>query len=93
MGPDEVFVSLVEYGPENLGTELFSDPAPIRLRPAMFAATGLQRTLPGQAGYQTFFTAQGRPFSLYVVLGGTSQAEGLVDAVNVVLGDLEIGSA
>jgi hypothetical protein len=35
-----------------------------------FAVTGLAHPRPGQTGMQHFFTAERRPFCLYVVLAG-----------------------
>ena len=94
MGANDVFLSLVEYGPENVGTALFADPGPPRrLDPAEFHPRALQRTLPRQAGYQAFFTAGHRPFCLYVVLGEMRNAVALVGAANAVLDGLEIGSS
>ena len=41
-----------------------------RLTADLFASKRLQRTLPGQLGCQLFFTANARPFCLYVVIAG-----------------------
>jgi hypothetical protein len=93
MGPDDVFMSLVEYGPENVGTPLFAAAGPpTRLSPGDFSPHALQRTLPGQAGYQAFFTTAGRAFCLYVVLGDRRNAGALVAAADAVLAELEIGA-
>lgn len=70
MRDGDTFVALVEYDQEEAGTPLFeAQGLPRRLDPRRFHNRSLQRVLPGQAGYQTFFTEGGRPFSLYVVLG------------------------
>ena len=42
---------------------------PTDLTPGMFRRSALQRTVPGQAGCQVFFTENGRAFCAYVVLG------------------------
>jgi len=78
MGPDHVFVTLFEYGPESVGQALFSDQGMPTLRPSMFSPTALQRTIRGQAGHQRFFTVADRAFSLYVVLGSHARAAILV---------------
>lgn len=92
MGAADVFVALVEYGPENIGTPLFVRKGlPQGLVLTDFHPLALQRPLPGQAGYQEFFTAAGRPFCVYVVLGGTSSARRTLAAVNTILAGLEIG--
>ena len=70
LGPDDVFVALVEYGSDCVGTELFARQGmPRRLRERAFNRRALQRTLDGQCGQQVFFTEAGRAFCLYVVLG------------------------
>jgi hypothetical protein len=68
------FLALTEYrkgsGLEP-GVGLF---APNRIRlplePSRFAANRLAHPHPGHVGMQHFFTAEGRPFCLYVVLAG-----------------------
>jgi len=70
MGPDNLFLSLFEFSPDSLGQPLFaSEGLPRQIDPDQFNPNALQRAIPGQAGYQRFFTEQGRPFCLYVVLG------------------------
>jgi hypothetical protein len=94
MAATDVFVSLLEYGPENLGTALFSEISevgvPTGLRPEQFHPLALQRALPRQAGYQEFFTTGDRAFCLYVVLGDRANAHALVAAANTVLASIEI---
>jgi hypothetical protein len=69
MSDDDVFVALLEYGPAEAGTALFSDQGlPRRLDPRRFSPGALQRTRTGSVGYQRFFTEAGRPFCLYVVI-------------------------
>ena len=91
MTAEDVFVAVVEYGPENLGTALFqAGGLPRRLQPSWFRTDALQRWIPGQAGYQAFCTEGGRPLSLYVVLGGTGRASRLVREAERVLAGLEV---
>ena len=71
MRSGDVFVTLFEYGPESVGTPMFAakgDPD-AHDRPCS-RPRRLQRTLPGQIGCQLFFTANRRPFCLYVVVAG-----------------------
>lgn len=71
----DVLLVLAEYGPECAGTALFShEGLPTRLTPSMFSASALQRTIPGQAGCQVWFTAADRAFCLYAVLGRQANA-------------------
>ena len=70
MRSGDVLVVLFEYGPESIGQALFRRRGvPRNLRPDMFSGSALQRTVPGQAGTQIFFTEADRAFCLYVVLG------------------------
>jgi hypothetical protein len=86
MGGEHLFVCLFEFGPESVGTALFAaDGMPRTLDPASFSSAQLQRTIQGQAGYQTFFTEAGRPFTLFVALGSGRRAAELVPRANAVL--------
>ena len=83
MGSGHVLVVLFEYGSESVGQALFRRRGvPSRLRPDMFSASALQRTVAGQAGTQVFFTEAGRAFCLYVVLGLHREATTLVPLAN-----------
>jgi hypothetical protein len=86
MGPRHAFVSLLEYDRELAGTALFSPQGMPRPRRADFSPDCLQRRLPGQLGFQRFFTAGSRAFCLFVVLGSAGRAATLVDDVNDTLG-------
>jgi hypothetical protein len=91
MTADDDFVALLEYGPEEVGTALFAgEQLPRRLDPRRFSRRALQRTLPGQAGLQEFFSHGGRAFCLYVVLGDANDAHRHVRNVERVLAGLEI---
>ena len=91
MAATDVFVALLEYGPEEAGAALFAhEGLPRRLDPRRFSAAQLQRTLRGQAGFQLFFHDRGRAFCLYVVLGDASDAHLQVRRVEQVLATLEI---
>ena len=91
MRRDDLFVSLVEFDRDSVGTPLFArEGLPTRLRPSDFDPQALQRTLSGQAGTQVFFTAAGRPFCVYVVLGSFMRRTGMVPIVNGVLQGVRI---
>ena len=88
---DDAFVALVEYGPEAVNTPLFSQQGlPRRLDPRWFSPQALQRSLPPQVGWQTFFTEAGRAFCLYVVLGDGGEAHLLARRVGQVLAGVRI---
>lgn len=94
MGPDDVFATLFEFGPESLGTALFDSQG----RPSSFTADDfspmrLRRGIPGQSGTQRFFTEGQRPFSFYAVLGSHVRRESLVPSVNKLVSSLVISPA
>lgn len=91
MGPEDVFATLFEYGPESLGTALFARPGrPASFAPDDFSPIVLRRGLVGQSGTQWFFTEAGRPFTIYVVLGSHARRNALVPRVNGLLGSVSI---
>jgi hypothetical protein len=91
MGPSHALVVLFEYGPDSARAPLFAQRGlPRRLMAEWFSPNQLQRSLRGQAGMQRFFVEQGRPFSLYVVLGSYQNRGPLVQAVNRLLGPLTV---
>jgi hypothetical protein len=91
LGPDDMFVSLFEYGPESVGTALFARRGmPRALRAADFRPYTLRRGLGGQSGTQWFFTEGGRPFTLYAVLGSHGRRGVLVPRLNALLADIRV---
>jgi hypothetical protein len=91
MGAEDVFATLFEFGPESLGTALFSQQGrPTAFTSADFSPVRLRRGLPGQSGTQWFFTEAGRPFSFYAVLGSHLRRELLVPGVNALISSLVI---
>jgi len=94
MGPDDVFATLFEYGPESLGTALFSSQGrPSFFSPDDFSPVRLRRGIVGQSGTQRFFTEGGRPFSFYAVLGSHVRRNSLVPSVNELISSLSISPA
>jgi hypothetical protein len=76
-------IVLFEYGPESVGQPLFASKGiPCSLHPNHFRSNALQRQIPGQIGFQHFFTEAGRAFTLFVVLGSTRHAHALTTACN-----------
>jgi len=90
MGRDDVFVALVEFGPESAGTPMFSRRGVPRLRTSELGAQAMQRPQAGMAGVQRFFTEAGRPCCLYAVIGSSARRPVLVGRINDVLGGLRI---
>jgi hypothetical protein len=94
LADDDAFVALVEYDREEVGSALFAEQGlPRRLDPRRFHPRSLQRQLPGQAGWQHFFTEAGRPFCLYVVLGDQDDAFRQTRRVEQVLAAIHIEPA
>jgi hypothetical protein len=91
MGPDDVFVALLEYHPDSASSALFASAGlPIPLDVARFGPTSLQRVIAGQCGAQWFFTAAGRACCLYVVLGSWAGRYPLVDRANQLVVSLAV---
>lgn len=91
MAADDVFVSLLEYAPEEAASDLFSQQGmPWRLDARDFSPRMLQRGVRGQSGLQVFFSERGRAFCLYVVLGAAADADRLVRRVEQVLATIQI---
>ncbi len=91
MNSDDILIILFEYHPESAGTPLFAHQGiPRPLDPQLFDRNALQRAIPGQSGLQQFFTENGRPFCLYVVLGSHIDRVELVARVNQILESLVI---
>jgi hypothetical protein len=90
MRSGDAFVTLFEYGPESLGTPLFAAEGVPRLTVDLFTSRRLQRTLPGQVGCQLFFTANRRPFCLYVVVAGRLHLRSVIPQMNRMLQALDL---
>ena len=91
MGLRDVFAVLLEYGPESASRRLFAGKAmPRRVEPADFKSYRLRVGLAGQSGTQHFFVENGRPFTLYAVLGSHLGRRSLIPALNALLGGIVI---
>ena len=91
MKSSDVLIVLFEYDADSADTPLFAHQGiPRPLDPGLFDRNALQRGVVGQSGLQQFFTVNGRPFCLYVVLGSHIDRVELVEKVNQVLDTLEI---
>lgn len=91
LGPDDLFVSVLEFGPDAVGTPLFQTLTAVPgLTPDSYRSRQLQRTIRGQAGVQRFFTVAGRAFCLYSVIGSVANRLALAARANEVIGSLRI---
>lgn len=94
LAPDDVFVSLLEFGPDAARTELFNRIQGVPgLTPDSFRPRQLQRTIRGQAGVQRFFTVAGRAFCLYSVIGSFPLRVTLAARANQLIGSLHVEAA
>ena len=93
LGANHLFIALVEYGPECVGTKLFSPLGlPRSISARSFSRTRLQRIVPGQSGHQSFFTHNGRAFCLYIVAGSYARVGTMVHQVNRILRSITISA-
>ena len=94
MRRSQVFVALLGYGsgPADQGLFAAAD-LPRPLSPDWFDPSQMQRPFAGKAGVQRFFTAQGRAFCLYTVLGSFAHRATLVHLVNHFLAGVTIEPA
>ncbi|WP_068431195.1 hypothetical protein [Piscicoccus intestinalis] len=67
--PTDIFVALVEYGPEVADQGLFANQGLPRLAPSHFDPDNLQRPQPAVSAAQYFFSSGGRAFCLFTVIG------------------------
>ena len=94
LGPADVFVSLLEFGPDAALSQLFRSMGAIPgLTPDMYRTRQLQRTIRGQAGVQRFFTVSGRAFALYSVIGSVANAIALTSRANQLIATLRVAEA
>jgi hypothetical protein len=94
LGPHDVFVALLEFGPRAARTALFAGLHGVPgLTPDAYRPYQLQRTIRGQAGVQRFFTASGRAFCLYSVIGGFANRAALTARANEVLGSIRVAES
>jgi hypothetical protein len=90
LGPDDVFVALLEYDTEDADAVLFSARDLPAVRPGDFSPAAMQQQVAGCSGAQWFFTQSGRAFCLYAVLGsharraaGAARVAELLSAVDL----------
>jgi hypothetical protein len=91
MTNEHLFIAFVEFSPESAGTELFKATGMPKLRADDFDPNCLQHALPDQGGAQKFFTINGRPFCLYVVLGSHRRRVRTVPVVNDAVAGIAVG--
>lgn len=94
LGPSDVFVSLLEFGPDAAASPLFRPAAAVPgLTPDAFRPRQLQRVIRGQAGAQRFVSVAGRAFCLYAVIGSVANRVTSAARANQLIGALAVGEA
>lgn len=92
MRSTNVFLALVEFGSESLGTPLFAAAGLPRLRATELSETIMQRPIPGMGGAQRFFTVAGRPFCSYAVVGSLVRRSSSVALLNGALARIDVAA-
>lgn len=91
MPPDGVVVVLAEFDPQAAGQALFPPvDLPVAVAASKASPRAMPRTIAGRSGVQRFFTLEGRPFCLYVVVGSAPSVRGLIERANGVLATLAV---
>lgn len=90
MERDGVFVTLVEFHPDNANEGLFASQGLPRVTAGAFAPDAMPRAVAGQAGAQFFFSKGDRAFCLFVVIGSYADRGRLVPVANQIIETLEI---
>lgn len=91
LGPDDVFVGILEFGTEAAASPLFSQLTGVPgVTPDSYRPRQLQRTIRGQAGVQRFFNASGRAFCLYSVVGAFANRVRLAGRANQLIGSFHV---
>lgn len=90
MRSGDVLVVLFEHGSESARAPLFSAQGVPRILAKDFDRNALQHGIEGQSGVQRFFTAAGRAFCLYIVVGDHIDRADVMPDLEAVLASLSI---
>ena len=91
MGDEDVFVTLVEFHPDNSNQGLFRRQGlPLPVTADAFSPRAMPRPIPGQAGAQYFFSLGQRAFCLFVVIGSYADRERLARQANTVVQSISV---
>ncbi|GMQ94832.1 MAG: hypothetical protein BMS9Abin12_2342 [Acidimicrobiia bacterium] len=89
MGQIDVFISLIDFGPLSDDQQLFSyEGVPLPLTSEDFDPDTITRAIPNRSAAQLFFQAEGRGFSLYIVVGSHRDRAELIPAINEALSSI-----
>jgi hypothetical protein len=93
LGSEDVFISLLEFGSAVADEGLFAHQGLPRLRPSQFAPGRLPHVQADVSAVQHFFSAAGRAFCLYVVVGSDGRRMATVPKAESALRGLTIRPA
>ena len=93
MRSDDVFVALVEFGPESVGTAMFARQGLPKFRTRDITAATMQRPIRNMGGGQHFCTVSGRAFCCYAVVGSLARRSTLVGMINDALAGVAVSPA
>ena len=89
LGPADVFVSVIDFGPLASDQQLFGHQGmPIPLAPDDFSEDAAVRGLQGGTASQQFFQAKARGYCLYVVIGSHKERSDVLTELNTVLASI-----
>ena len=91
LGPDDVFLTLLEHDRASAGSVLFAARGMPTVRPSDFDPSSMQQVIPGRSGGQWFFSVSGRPWCLYAVLGSHARRQRGAARVGELLRGVRIG--
>lgn len=90
LGPNDAFVALVEYGDDVADVGLFEPQGLPKLAPSQFSPNRLQRAVRECSAAQHFFSAGGRAFCLFAVVGRHSSRMATVRRAAALRGTIRI---
>jgi hypothetical protein len=91
MGTRDLFAVLLEYGPESVGRKLFAtEGMPRAFEPHEFSRSMARDGTGLQSAVQRFFVENGRPFTLYVVLGSHLGRRAFMAPLRGLLGGIRV---
>lgn len=93
LSTEDIFVALIEYGADVADQGLFARQGLPRLAPSQFAQNRLPRFLPPRSASQQWFSAGGRAFCLYTIVGDHARRMALVPKAMQVVRGLRITDA
>lgn len=88
----DIFLALVEYGPDAAGKQLFAGTGVPQVDADSLSHEVVMGTASGQAGAQRFFHVGARAFSLYVVIGSHRLRSRTMPIVGELLRTLRVAS-